>query len=331
MKKYQVYGVGNGLLDMEFSVTLDLLETLKIDKGVMTLVDEKQEKEILNKLSHLPCNKSSGGSAANTLVAFSQFGGQGFYSCKVANDEAGHFFLEDLSASGLHTNLHPENLENGTTGKCLVFVTPDADRSMNTFLGITGDITPKDLVADAILASEYLYLEGYLVSSATGLETLLKAKEIARSAEVKVAFSLSDPNMVEYFSSGIFAVLESGVDLLFANETEASKLAKSNNLLETISYLKTVSNSFALTLGAKGSLLYHDEALIEIDPVKVKALDTVGAGDMYAGAFLYGLTHGLTCGASGDLASLASSTIVTQYGPRLKIDQVQSILKVFKK
>jgi len=332
MSKYHVYGVGNGLLDMEFSVSNELLEELKIDKGVMTLVDEKQEQEILEKLSHLPCKKSSGGSAANTLVAVSQFGGRGFYSCKVANDHIGHFFLEDLKASGLETNLHPDSLEKGTTGKCLVLVTPDADRTMNTFLGITGELAPKDLVPEAILESDYLYIEGYLVSAPSAYQTALKAKEIAKSSgNVKVAFSLSDPNMVEFFRPNIAQVIEPGLDLIFANETEALKLAQTTNLSDAITYLKGISKSFALTLGARGSLVYHNEELVEIAPVPVKAVDTVGAGDMYAGAFLYGLTQGLTAVQAGNLASIASSRIVTHFGPRLKTEDVQAILDTFEK
>ncbi len=326
MVEYQVYGVGNALLDMEFSVPVELLENLKIDKGVMTLINEDQEQELVAKLSQLPSKKSSGGSAANTLVAFSQFGGLGFYSCKVANDESGHFFLKDLKTSGLDTNLQSDTLDNGITGKCLVFVTPDADRTMNTFLGITSEIVPADLLPEAILGSQYLYLEGYLTASATGLDTVLKAKEIAHSGNVKVAFSLSDPNMVEYFSKSIQKVIEGGLDLIFANEEESFKLAKTNSLTESIAYLQNISRGFALTLGSRGSLVYYDGELIEINPVQVQAIDTVGAGDMYAGAFLYGLTQGMGAQRSGELASKASARIVTHFGPRLSKEDVQSLL-----
>jgi len=329
MVKYQVYGVGNALLDMEFSVSVELLENLKIDKGVMTLIDQNQEQEMVTRLSHLPCKKSSGGSAANTLVAFSQFGGSGFYSCKVANDESGHFFLKDLKASGLDTNLDIEKLENGTTGKCLVFVTPDADRTMNSFLGITSEIAPSDLLPEAILGSEYLYLEGYLTASETGLSTLVKAKEIARSGNIQIAFSLSDPNMVEYFYPAITQVIAGGIDLIFANEEESFKLAKTHSLSESVNYLKSVSRNFALTLGSRGSLVYYDGELIEIEPLQVTAIDTVGAGDMYAGAFLYGLTHGMSAQRSGELASLAAARIVSHYGPRLTKEDVQSLLMDF--
>ncbi len=331
MSKYHIYGVGNALLDMEFTVSKEVLEELKIDKGVMTLIDAKQEQEILGKLSNLACQKSSGGSAANTLVAVSQFGGKGFYSCKVANDHTGHFFLEGLKASGLDTNLHLESLEEGVTGKCLVFVTPDADRTMNTFLGITGEIAPTDLNPQAILDSEYLYIEGYLVSAPTAKETALKAKEIADSGNVKVAFSLSDPNMAEFFREDILKIIGSGIDLLFANEMEVLKLARTDDLQEAIQYLKTLAKNFAITLGSNGSVIYQGDNYLEIAPVKVQAVDTVGAGDMYAAAFLYGITQGMTLTQAGDLASLASSRIVTHFGPRLETSEVQKILKEFSK
>ncbi|MEA5535905.1 adenosine kinase [Crocosphaera sp. XPORK-15E] len=326
-RKYHVYGVGNALVDMEFAVTPSLLQELNIDKGVMTLVDEIRQGEIIDKLNGNLCKQSGGGSAANTMVAISQFGAKGFYSCKVAQDEAGIFYLQDLQTCGLDTNVHDGKEETGTTGKCLVMVTPDADRTMNTFLGISSGLSQAELVPDAIADSEYLYMEGYLVTSPTAKTAAIKAREIAENAGVKTTFSLSDPNMVEFFKEGLLNIIGSGVDLIFANEAEALKMANTSDFGEAIAHFKTLAKGFAITRGSQGSIIFDGQEILEITPYPVQAIDTVGAGDMYAGAFLYGITHGMTYTQAGDLASRASSQIVTSYGPRLATEELKALLK----
>lgn len=326
-KQYHVYGVGNALVDMEFAVTPELLQQLQVDKGVMTLVDEVRQAALVEQLNGSLCKQSCGGSAANTLVAISQLGGRGFYSCKIANDEAGTFYLQDLQRCGLETNLHDGDREAGVTGKCLVMVTPDADRTMNTFLGITGNLSERELEPEAIADSEYLYLEGYLVSSPSARTAAVAAREMAQQAGVKVALSLSDPNMVDFFKAGLLDVIGSGLDFIFANEAEALKMAETEDLNGAIAHFKTLARGFAITRGARGSLIFDGEALREIAPRPVEAIDTVGAGDLYAGAFLYGITHGMSCQAAGDLASLASARLVTRFGPRLQAEELKSLVR----
>ena len=325
-RKYDVYGLGNALVDMEFEVTPQQLQELGIDKGVMTLVDEDRENELIQQLQTQLGKQSGGGSAANTMVALSQLGGKGFYSCKVAKDEAGLFYLQDLQACGLATNSHDET-EAGKTGKCLVLITPDADRTMNTFLGITANLSDKELVPEAIQDAEYVYLEGYLVTSETGKAAAIKAKSLAEAAGVKTSFSLSDPNMARFFKAGLLEMIGSGVDFLFANEAEAMTLADTENLTEAIAYFQTLSKGFAITQGAKGSLIFDGKNLLEIPTTPVQAIDTVGAGDMYAGAFLYGLTQGFSYEKAGKLASLCAAKIVTCYGPRLSTEALQTLLQ----
>ena len=164
MKQYHVYGLGNALVDIEYKVDAKALHNLGIDKGVMTLVDEAQQNRIIAGLKGGESNRGSGGSAANTVIAVSQFGGKAFYSCKVANDEMGHFYVDDLIRGGVTTNIHPARTPAGVTGKCLVFVTPDADRTMNTFLGVSAEFSPQEVDPSAIEESEYVYIEGYLVT-----------------------------------------------------------------------------------------------------------------------------------------------------------------------
>lgn len=323
-KQYNVYGIGNALVDMEFQVSPELLQELGIDKGVMTLVDENRQTQLMEKLA-FDCKRSGGGSAANTLVAIAQLGGRGFYSCKVGNDELGKFYLQDLRACGLHTNEHGGEKEVGITGKCLVFVTPDADRTMNTFLGITGEISERELVPSAIANADYLYLEGYLVTSPTAKAAAIKGREIAQSAGVKTALSLSDPNMAIFFREGLLEMIGTGLDFVFANESEALTISGSEEIESAITYFKTIAKGFAITRGASGSLIYDGENLLEIDPHPVQAIDTVGAGDMYAGAFLYGITHGMGYKGAGNLASLAAARVVSTFGARLQTEEIQSL------
>ncbi|MEO0928066.1 MAG: adenosine kinase, partial [Cyanobacteria bacterium J06643_13] len=180
MTKYDVYALGNALLDVEFEVTPEVLQGLGIEKGVMTLLDQDSQDKIVNNLASYDTKRSCGGSAANTLIAIAQLGGKAFYSCKVANDEPGQFYTQDLIDCGVATNLENQTPGAGVTGKCLVFVTPDADRTMNTFLGISGEFSDAELVPEAIKSSEYTYIEGYLVSGESSKQAAIKARETAQ-------------------------------------------------------------------------------------------------------------------------------------------------------
>lgn len=330
MTRYDVYGLGNALLDVECEVEPEVLVELGIDKGVMTLLDEASQNKILDRLGNCATKRSCGGSGANTIVAVSQFGGKAFYSCKVAKDEPGAYYLKDLVESGVDTNLKLHPPEPGITGKCLVFVTPDADRTMNTFLGISSGLSEVELVPDAIANSAYTYIEGYLVTGESSKQAAIKAREIAVNAGQKVALTLSDQNMTKFFKQGLLEMIGSGVDLLFANDSEAFEMAGTQDLAEAVEYLKTISQSFALTLGAKGSLIFDGKTLIEIAPFPVKAIDTVGAGDMYAGGVLYGITNGMDWATAGRLGSLASAKLVTIPGARMATVDLQSLLKEVK-
>ncbi len=328
MAKYDVYGIGNALVDMEYEIEVADLETLGIDKGVMTLVDEQCQLRMMDHLAAYPHQRSSGGSAANSMIAVRQFGGTSFYSCKVAEDDLGHFYMKDLLDGGVDTNHHTEK-EAGHTGRCVVLVTPDSDRTLCTFLGISGELSTKELVEDALRDSAYFYMEGYLVTSETARQACIAAKRVAEATGVKTAISLSDPNMVRFFKAGLLEMIGSGVDLLFANEDEAKGVVGAANLDSAIDYLKTLSQEFVITRGSKGALVWDGQTLIDIDPVKVKAVDTVGAGDMFAGAFLYGRGQGWDHRRAGALASAASAKLVTSLGPRMSVAKTQAVLHGF--
>lgn len=328
MADFHVYGIGAALVDTEIEVSDQDLSSLNIDKGVMTLVDEQRQQELIEQLSdHLVASKrASGGSAANTIIAASYFGAKSFYSCKVANDENGDFYLKDLRDAGVAYHEELER-EAGTTGKCLVMITPDAERTMNTFLGISETVSVNELHPAAAAQSEYAYLEGYLVSSDTGRAAAIALRELAESKGVKTAISLSDPAMVEFFHDGLQQMIGEGVDLLFCNEGEALGFTKTDTLEAAISALKKVAKTFAITLGGEGALVFDGEKESRISAHKVDAIDTNGAGDMFAGAFLYAITHGHNFEQAGALASRASAQVVSQFGPRLRPEQHQQILQ----
>ena len=318
MKKYMAYGIGAALVDTEIKVQDAELEQMRVEKGLMTLVDQERQRELLNHLEgHLiKANHASGGSAGNSMIATAQFGAPTFMSCKVANDADGDIYIADLETAGVDHCLQGERAA-GITGKCLVMISPDAERSMNTFLGISETLSVEQLDPKAIAASEYIYLEGYLVTSPTARAAAVKAREIAEAAGVKTALSFSDPGMVEFFRDGIAEMMGDRVNLIFCNKDEALGWAQSDNLEVAVEKLKSISDSFVITLGSEGALTFDGSELAQIPPHRVEAVDSNGAGDMFAGAFLYAITRGEDFPTAGRFASLAAGKIVANYGPRL--------------
>ena len=329
MNKYDVYAVGNALVDIEYHATPGKLSALDIDKGVMTLIDEQRQNSLVAQLGDSHESMTCGGSAANTIIALAQMGARTHLDCRVSSDMTGQIFARDLHDSGVHSSLDSRPLVSGVTGKCLVFVTPDADRTMNTFLGVSAELESSDIDVEAIKDSDTIYIEGYLASADNTRDAAIEARRIAETRNIKTSLTLSDPNMVKFFRDSIQAMIGDRVDLLFANEDEAMELAGSDNLDDAVQMFKKIARQFAITRGSEGALLFDGITTIEIKPKMVKAIDTLGAGDMFAGAMLYGLSQGMSFHQSGDLASLASAKIVTQFGPRLRAEQTRELLASF--
>lgn len=323
--KYDVYGIGNALVDMEYEINDQFLAKYKIDKGLMTLVDEPRQNELLDALGGTPKKQQCGGSAANTVIAVAQFGGKGFYSCKVASDPIGNFYFQDLQDNGVDSNLKTQDRKSGITGKCLVLITSDAERSMNTFLGITQTLSKEEIDPEAIKNSKYMYMEGYLVTSDTGRAAAIEARKIAEANGVKTALTFSDVNMVKYFKPGLMDMVGNGVDLLFCNQSEALAFTDTADIHVAREALKKIAKTFVITCGENGAIIWDGTTFIDIEPYAVKAVDTNGAGDMYAGAFLFAVTHNHSHASAGKLASLAASRVVSQFGPRLKWHETQDI------
>lgn len=322
-----MYGIGNAIVDIVTEVDNDFFEANNIEKGVMTLVDERRQLELMKAIDMKKSRMSGGGSAGNTVVALSQFGGKAYYSFVVAHDELGKFFLEDLKRNGVDTNVKFETCPSGHTGRCLVMTTPDAHRTMNTFLGVSSFMAPEYLDEQAIVESRYVYLEGYLVASPKGLDAMKETKRIAERNKIDVALTFSDPSMVKYFSAQMNEIVGASVDLLFCNEEEAMIFTGTDSIAAARVKLREVAKRFVITLGANGALIYDGDTFVSIEPYSVRAVDTNGAGDMFSGAFLYGITHDHSFAEAGKLASLASSRVVAQFGPRLTPDQVTKVLK----
>lgn len=314
--KYDVYGVGNALVDVQAQVADALLAESGFDKGIMTLVDDAQQKSLLTKLNGLPLNRCAGGSAANTIVAVADFGGKAAYVGKVAADETGEFFLKDMRDMGV--TIEVQLAKDGQTGTCAVLITEDAQRTMMTNLGVSATLTEADVDEAELKQAKYVYIEGYLLTGDTTKAAAYKAIELAKKNNVKVAFTASDPFLVNMIRDEIWDLVKGPVDLFFCNEEEAKSLTGKDDPIECAAEIHRHAENVAMTLGPNGSIVMHGGEAIAIEGVDVTAIDTTGAGDMYAGGLLYGITNGMSWKQAGHLASHAAGRIVSQLGARIE-------------
>jgi len=326
MKKFDVFGIGNALVDCVCLVSDSFLDENNIEKGLMTLIDDKKQKSIIEKIKNTNPFIQSGGSVTNSVYTLSQLGGSGYQSFLISDDEYGKLFLEDLNKSGINTGDKNYFLGDGMTGSCLVLTTPDAERTMNTCLGISSNYSVKNINFDDLKLSRYLYIEGYLVTSDIAVEAIIKSISFSKENDVKVSLTFSDLSMVKYFKDKFHNILNHKIDLLFCNKEEAQTFTGENDFERCCKKMLDFSRLVVITKGDKGSLIISNSGEnIEIEPNNVTPLDTVGAGDTYAGAFLYGINNGLSLRKSGELASSLSSKVVTKLGPRLDKNVIDSI------
>lgn len=328
MKNYDVYGIGNALVDTEYEVNDSFFTKAQLGKGLMTLVEAEERQRIIKLLEddhdHQVINQSGGGSAANTMVAISQLGGSSFYSCKVADDTIGDFFMSDLKAAGLDTNL--ENGRGpGISGQCISMVTPDAERTMATNLGISHTLSKNELDEDALRRSKYLYIEGYLVTSPTALEAALRAQHVAHEAGVIVSITLSDPAITEHFKPAFDQYAENGIDLVFCNEDEAMIWTGTKNPEDAFKQLQRRCKQVAMTCGKNGAMVFDGESETIVAGVATTAVDTTGAGDIFAGAFLYAISQGQSFQQAAELANRCASQLVSAFGARLDTETLTQL------
>ena len=330
MTTYDLYAIGNALVDSEYEVSDTQLQTMGVDKRHMTLIDAPRRAELLGHLDGASSRRTGGGSAGNTVVALAQLGGRAFYSCRVADDELGAFYTQDLIANGVATNLTRSGPATGQTGSCMVMVTPDAERSMSTFLGATADLDHTALQAPDIAQSKVYYMEGYLAASPSGLAAALQGRQIAQDAGVSLATTLSDVSMINFCRPGLDAIIGQGLDYLFCNEEEAQVWCGTQDLPLICRQVSQLARTVCLTRGPQGCLVLQGAQQTAVPAARVKAIDTNGAGDMFAGAFLYAVTHGHSNAQAAWLANQAAAQVVSQYGNRLTRAGMGSIKERFR-
>lgn len=326
MNHYHVYGVGNAIIDMEFGVDDDFLVAQGIKKGHMTLVDSGYQQNLLTTLGTHP-KMFCGGSAANSMITLSGLGGHSFYACRVADDNAGHFFAQSLRAAGVDSSLQSAKLQNsGMTATSLIFITPDAERSMNTCLGVSEFLNIENIDEKPISQSMWIYLEGYLATSKTGSAAAIHAREIGRKHGAKLALTLSDCNIIAYHRPALQAMAGSGLELLFCNEEEALAWTDTRHLDAAGEALLSVTRTFAITRGALGVRCFDGQRFFDAPAIPATSVvNTNGAGDTFAGAFLYSLAQSDDYEAAANLAIRASSLVIVQAGARLSAEQLQGL------
>jgi sugar/nucleoside kinase (ribokinase family) len=295
-----------------------LLTTHNLTKGAMSLIDATAAERLYGIMG--PGVEASGGSAANTVAGIAALGGRTAYIGKVADDQLGDVFNHDIRAVGV-TYDTPRLTEGLSTARCLIFVTPDAQRTMQTFLGATSQLGPDDVNMDYITASKVLYLEGYLWDQPRAKEAMRVAAIKAGQAGVKVALTLSDSFCVARFRDEFTDLIEHHVDILFANEHEILSLYQVQTFDEALQRVKGHCEIAALTRSEKGSVVATAQEVHVIDAVPgVRVVDTTGAGDAYAAGFLYAYTQGRDLATCGRLGGVMAAEVIGHYGPRVALD-----------
>ncbi|MCP9780318.1 MULTISPECIES: adenosine kinase [Cyanobium] len=313
-KSYDVVGIGNAIVDVLVQANDDLIDNFELTKGTMALVDEAQAERLYASVG--PGLETSGGSAANTLAGVAQLGGRAGFIGRVRNDQLGGIFTHDIRSVGARFDT-PAATEGPSTARCLILVTPDAQRTMCTYLGASVGLDPADLDLDMVAQAKVLYLEGYLWDSDEAKAAFITAAEVARAHGGEVALSLSDAFCVERHRESFQELVDGHVDILFANEMEITALYKANSFEEAADQVRGRCKLAALTRSEQGSVVLNGAGTHSVAPFQLgPLLDTTGAGDLYAAGFLHAYTQGQSVDECGRLGSLCAGQVVTQLGPR---------------
>ncbi len=309
-----VLGLGNAIVDIVSYAEDGLLDALGLCKGTMTLVDHARSETLYARMG--PAHEVSGGSCANTMAALASLGARVAFVGRVRDDELGRVFAHDLRACGVHFEV-PPSTDGPPTARCLVFVTPDAQRTMATYLGACVELSPADVDPELVKRSRIVYLEGYLWDRPEAKQACLKAARIARANGGEVALTLSDPFCVDRWRDEFRRLIAEEIDILFANEAEITSLYGTGSFDEALRQVRREVRVAALTRSARGSVILRGDEVQVIEAIPPRQLvDTTGAGDLYAAGFLRGYTAGLDLAACGRLASHCASEIIAQWGAR---------------
>lgn len=317
-KPIDVVGIGNAIVDVLSQAEDAFLEAQEMPKGSMNLIDAARAEALYGDMG--PAREMSGGSAANTLAGIASLGGSGAFIGKVRDDQLGAIFRHDIRAAGVSFESAPAT-DGAPTARCLIFVTPDAQRTMGTYLGACVTLGPEDVDEALIASAKVTYLEGYLWDPPRAKEAFLKAAKVAHEAGREVALSLSDPFCVDRHRADFRDLVDGHVDILFANEDEIRSLYEVESFHEAVVAVRSQCKLAVLTRSEQGAMILRgtEAWIVEAAPV-AQVVDTTGAGDLYAAGFLYGHTQGRDPEASARIAALAAAEIISHYGARPEVE-----------
>lgn len=316
-KKFDVFGVGNAIVDMLAFVPDNFISAQELQRGSMTLMDTDRQASILHKLSDHKVELASGGSAANTMVAIAQSGGSGFYCGKVAHDMHGEFYRQDMEESGIKFDVEMAPETADPTGTCVVLTTPDAERTMCTHLGVSTSLAKTDVNIDHLAACKYSYIEGYLWDAEGPREACIEAFEQSKRLGLITSFTFSDPFLVDRYHQQFMEIVPKYCDVLFCNADEARRLCETDSLDQCAQQLGEMAETVFLTDGPNGCLVILNREITPVAGFKVDAIDTVGAGDAFAGGVLFGLAKGMGGLQAARWGNYMASRVVSITGPRL--------------
>lgn len=314
MTKTDVLGIGNAIVDVIARADDQFLASHDMPKGSMTLISEDQAHQLYDAMG--PGQESSGGSAANTMAGIASFGGRGGFIGKVRDDQLGEVFAHDIRSIGVAYSVDP-SAGGPSTARCLILVTPDGERTMNTYLGASVELGPDDVDADQVKGAAVTYLEGYLWDPPQAKDAFLKAAGLAHAAGNQVALTLSDAFCVERYRDEFKNLVEGEIDILFANEAEILALYETQHFDDALQALKGKNVLAALTRSEAGCVVVKDEEIHVVDAEPVaRVVDATGAGDQFAAGFLFGLTSQRPLGECARLGALAASEVISHIGAR---------------
>ena len=325
-KIVDLIGLGNAIVDIIVNVEDEFLSINNLDKGSMNLISSDESKELLKNCKVI--KQISGGSSANTVVCLAELGNNVQFIGRVKNDKFGNFFSSDIKKSKTIFNTPPTN-EGASTAHSIILITPDAQRTMCTYLGASIEFEPKDIDFSLLKESKYLYLEGYLWDSELAKNAFLEAAKIAQLSNTKIILSLSDSFCVDRHRESFLELINNYVNIVFCNEAEVLSLFKKDKLANCQSDLSSLCELVIVTLGSNGSLIINQDNIEVIKSfAKNKVIDTTGAGDIYAGGFIHGLINDYSLQKCGEIGSICAGQIITQLGSRSNIDLKELIKQV---
>ena len=314
MQQFDLLGIGNAVVDVLYETDEEFIKNNQLEKGIMTLIDEEKAEKFYSLLKQ--GIEISGGSVANTTVGFASLSGKPAFIGKVKDDKLGKAFSQSLKNAGVLFKTEPI-VDGPGTARAFIFVTPDAHRTMNTYIGACSLLSPKDIDEKIIKNSKITFLEGYVWEEDLAKESLVKAAEIAHKAGNKVALTLSDPFCVKKYRSEFEELIKKNIDILFANEFEAKELCQTQDLEESAKEISNMTEIAVITRSEKGAKIYNAKETIEIKAKVFNTVkDTTGAGDLFAAGFLYGLSKKFSILKSGNIAAITAGEIISHFGAR---------------